>query len=584
MNDVSTLTPPIVRRQAEAVQHDLPADLHPLLTRVYLSRQLTQARQLEQSLSALLPFHDLKDIDKAALLLVEAIQQQRRIVIVADFDADGATSCALAIRALRMMGARNVDFTVPNRFVYGYGLTPEIVRATLDKYPQLIITVDNGISSNEGVAFAKQQGIQVVITDHHLPGKYLPNADAIVNPNQPGCGFASKSIAGVGVIFYVMLAVRARLRQLSWFSQTGLADPRLASLLDLVALGTVADMVALDHNNRIIVAQGLARIRARQTLPGIVALFAVAGRDPPRATTTDIGFCIAPRLNAAGRLEDMRIGIDCLLTDDAPTAMRLAQQLDTLNRERRDIEADMREEALAYIHQYTRADASTALPYGVCLFNPNWHEGVIGIVAGRLKDKLHRPVIVFAPSQQGGLKGSARSIAGLHIRDTLDTIAARHPQLLQKFGGHAMAAGISLHAQDFDEFARIFDATVREQVDEADLHNVVISDGDLDPRFISLPVAELLRAAGPWGQGFPEPCFDGEFEVVNSRVVGEKHLKFTLRPPGVTPLVDAIYFNPAEPRALAAATRVHIAYRLDVNDYQGQQSVQLMIQYLQCVE
>ena len=577
---INTHTAPIVRRTVTATQDSLPASLHPILKRVYLARQVTQADDLERSLGALLPYQDLKGIDTAVSIIAQALAQQQRIVIVADFDADGATSCAVALRALRAFGAQHADFIVPNRFEYGYGLTPEIVQVALEKNPQLIITVDNGISSVDGVAFARSHGINVVITDHHLPGEQLPAADAIVNPNQPGCLFTSKSIAGVGVIFYVMLALRAYLREQHWFADQNIPEPNLATLLDLVALGTVADVVALDHNNRILVAQGLARLRARQACPGILALLNVAGREVERMSTMDFGFCVAPRLNAAGRLDDMSIGIQCLLTDDPAKAAQLASQLDQLNRERRTIEATMRDEAIASLQQLHDLDDLSRLPFGLCLFDANWHEGVIGIVAGRLKERLHRPVIVFAPGKDGLIKGSARSIAGLHIRDVLDEIAALHPALLHKFGGHAMAAGLTLKQTDFAAFQQAFDACVRAHVTEAELQRILLSDGDLPASDLTLELAELLRNAGPWGQGFPEPRFDGVFDVVNARIVGTHHLKLTVRPKGAQRVIDAIYFNMPDSLAIDSLQQVQLVYRLDVNEYQGQRSIQLMVEYL----
>lgn len=574
-------TPQIVQRDVNTLSHALPAELHPVLQRVYLARAVTRPQQLERSLQNLLPFRDLKGIDSAVQLLAQALQQQQRIVIVADFDADGATSCAVAMRGLRAMGARHVDFIVPNRFEYGYGLTPEIVALAAQQQPDVIVTVDNGISSIDGVAAAQQLGIRVLVTDHHLPGSQLPVADAIVNPNQPGCEFASKSIAGVGVIFYVMMALRAHLREQGWFASQNITEPNLANLLDLVALGTVADVVALDHNNRILVSQGLARIRAQQTVPGILALMQIAGRDPLRATATDFGFCVAPRLNAAGRLEDMSIGIQCLLTDDLQRAKDYALQLDKLNRERRDIEAVMRDEAMQVLQQLHDLDDSTSLPWGICLYNTAWHEGVIGIVAGRLKERLHRPVIVFAPARDGQIKGSARSIPGLHIRDVLDEIATQHPEILHKFGGHAMAAGLSLRAADFDTFKTAFDTTVRRHLTEDDLQRVIHTDGELTASEQSLQLAELLRSAGPWGQGFPEPRFAGTFEVLSSRVVGEKHLKLAVRARDSRQVVDAIAFNPPENLLEQTLTQVQLVYKLDVNEYQGQRSVQLLVDYLQ---
>lgn len=577
---VDSTSPHIQRRQAQSATHTLPDSLHPVLTRIFLSRHVTQSQELDRSLSALLRFDDLQGIHNAAQILTQALTTQQRILIIGDFDADGATSCAVAVRALRMMGAVHVDFMVPNRFEYGYGLTPEIVAVAKQQQPDVIVTVDNGISSIDGVAAATALGITVVVTDHHLAGASLPSADAIVNPTQPGCTFPSKSMAGVGVIFYVMLAVRHQLRAQNWFDQQGRPEPNLATLLDLVALGTVADVVSLDQNNRILVAQGLARVRARQACPGILALLNVAGRDPTRITATDFGFCVAPRLNAAGRLDDMSIGIRCLLTDDATTAISLAQTLDQLNRERRRIEADMREEALVALQQLQDIQDSNSLPFGICLYDPQWHEGVIGIVAGRLKDRLHRPVIVFASGKAGFIKGSARSIPGLHIRDVLDDVAALHPTLLQKFGGHAMAAGLTIRAEDFTEFKQAFDARVRTHVTEAELQRVFFSDGELAAAEVSLEMAELIRQAGPWGQGFPEPCFDGLFDVVNARIVGTHHLKLTVKPQGATSVFDAMYFNPPESIDHTRLKQVQLVYRLDINDYLGQRNVQLLIDHL----
>jgi single-stranded-DNA-specific exonuclease len=580
---LSSGSPRIVRRPLPDQQNTLPAELHPILRRIYLARHVTDAQQLERSLHSLLPYQQLKGIDTAVRLLAHAIAAQQRIVIVADFDADGATSCSVAVRALHAMGARQVDFIVPNRFEYGYGLTPEIVTTVLAKSPDVLVTVDNGISSIDGVAAAKQLGMTVIVTDHHLPGKTLPNADAIVNPNQPGCEFPSKHLAGVGVIFYVMLALRAYLREQQWFAQQGITEPVLANLLDLVALGTVADVVTLDHNNRILVSQGLARIRAQQACPGIVALLTIAGRQAVTTSTMDLGFCVAPRLNAAGRLDDMSIGINCLLSDSGDIAAHYASTLDKLNHERRAIEATMRDEAMQYLQQLNQYSTQSELPYGLCFYDPNWHEGVIGIVAGRMKDRLHRPVIVFAPSRDGNIKGSARSIPGLHIRDVLDSVAAQHPHLLTKFGGHAMAAGLTLRQTDFAEFSRVFDAVVRQHIGEEELQHILMTDGDLAEGDLDLRVAEILRQAGPWGQGFPEPRFDGIFDVVTARIVGERHLKLTLRPIGGKKVMDAIQFNVHDIHAIEQHKRVKLVYRLDINEYQGVRSTQLMVEHLQTV-
>lgn len=566
----------IVRRAppAEVPLHGLP----PVLARVYAARAVQSSADLDASLARLLAPERLMGVDAATALLSDAVRAGKRIMVIADFDADGATSCAVALRALRAFGAGDVRFLVPNRFDYGYGLTPEIVAVAAREQPDVLITVDNGMSSIEGVASARARGMHVLITDHHLPGAALPDADAIVNPNQPGCPFPSKHLAGVGVIFYVMLALRARLRALDWFAQRGIPEPNLAALLDLVALGTVADVVTLDRNNRVLVAQGLARINRGKACAGIRALLEVAGRREGRLSASDLGFCIAPRLNAAGRLQDMAMGIACLLTDDPGVAQQYARQLDVLNRERRGIEQEMQAQAARALDALALDGA--VLPHGLCLFDDAWHQGVIGILAGRLKDRLHRPVIAFAPATETEIKGSARSVPGLHIRDALDAVAARHPQLLHKFGGHAMAAGLSLRREHFAPFCEAFDDEVRRHLSESDLCGQVTSDGALEPDEMTLELAQALRAGGPWGQGFPEPVFDGRFQVLERRVVGEKHLKLLLRPVEGGKPVEAIAFN----RSLSDPCReVHAAYRLDVNDYQGYRSVQLVVEYLEPV-
>jgi single-stranded-DNA-specific exonuclease len=572
----------IIQRRAAAVTSDsLPDDLHPVLRRVYLSRALHDARELRYSLEGLHPYAALKGIDAACELLAAALQQQKRILIVADFDADGATSCAVAVRGLRLLGARDVCYVVPNRFTFGYGLTPEIVAVAAQRQPELLITVDNGISSIEGVAAAQQRGMQVLVTDHHLPGEVLPPADAIVNPNQPGDDFPSKNLAGVGVIFYVLMGLRARLRREQWFSRNGIAEPNLAQLLDLVALGTVADVVPLDYNNRILVSQGLARIRAGRACTGIEALLAVAGRNARQLVAADLGFAVAPRLNAAGRLEDMTLGIECLLADDMTRARMMAARLDQLNQERRAIEAQMQDDALRALEALALGEDDPGLPVGVCLFQEQWHQGVIGILASRIKERLHRPVIAFAPAGDDDIKGSARSVPGVHIRDVLDAVAARHPGLLSKFGGHAMAAGLNLARRNFAAFSAAFDEEVRRHLAGEDLRGVIMSDGELVPEELNLALAELLRAAGPWGQTFPEPLFDGLFEIVNQRIVGERHLKMVVKVPGYDRLIDAIAFNAAERACPHPAARARMAYKLDVNEYRGQHSAQLLVEYLE---
>lgn len=563
----------IVRRRAGPIE--LPAGLHPMLARLYAARQVNSAAELDHSLERLLPPDLLRNMDSAVTLLATALRDQRRVLIVADFDADGATSCALAVRALRALGATDVRYVVPNRFEYGYGLTAEIVQVAAQQQPDVLVTVDNGISSIEGVRTARELGIRVLITDHHLPGTELPAADAIVNPNQPGDAFPSKNLAGVGVIFYVMLALRARLRADGWFAQQNIPEPNLARLLDLVALGTVADVVPLDHNNRILVAQGLKRINQGQSCPGIRALLDVAGRAPGRLVAADLGFVVAPRLNAAGRLTDMSLGIECLLADNDAAALDMARQLDALNRERRAIEADMREQAMAAIGKL-RLDGT--LPHGLCLYDDSWHQGVIGILAARIRERVHRPVIAFAPANDSEIKGSARSVYGLHIRDALDAVAARHPGLVSKFGGHAMAAGLSLPRAHLEAFRSAFAEEVARHLGEDDLTGKVLTDGELADADLTIDLAQSLRDGGPWGQGFPEPLFDGHFEVLGSRIVGDKHLRLTLRHADGRS-IEAIAFNSAALQP-PAGSRIEAAYRLDINSYQGNQTLQLVIEHL----
>lgn len=559
----------------------LPRNLHPVLQRIYAARDVRSARELERSLEHLHPFTALTGVDRAAELLHDALAHQKRILIVADFDADGATSCALAVRALRGFGASDVRYVVPDRFRFGYGLTPEIVEVAAQHEPDLIVTVDNGISSIDGVRAAQARGIRVLVTDHHLPAAVLPAADAIVNPNLPGDGFLSKSLAGVGVIFYVMVALRTHLREAGWFDSRGLPEPNLARLLDLVALGTVADVVTLDHNNRILVEQGLRRIRAGQSCPGVRALLEIAGRTPERLVAADLGFAVAPRLNAAGRLEDMSLGIECLLSDDPQQARSMAARLDELNRDRREIEGQMREQAMMAIARLGLKEDGN-LPFGLCLFDAGWHQGVIGILASRIKDRLHRPVIAFAPgATEDELKGSARSVTGLHIRDALDAVAALHPGLISKFGGHAMAAGLSLPRRHLEAFRAAFDAEVRRHLTPEDLQGVVYSDGELPAEDLGLELALLLRDAGPWGQGFPEPVFDGVFQVLDRRIVGERHVKFTVRPAPDGPALDAIAFNAAETAVYEGANLLRLAYRLDVNEYRGARAVQLVVEHME---
>jgi single-stranded-DNA-specific exonuclease len=501
---------------------------------------------------------------------------------VADFDADGATSCALAVRALQLMGATDVRYLVPNRFEYGYGLTPEIVAEALRQQPDLLITVDNGISSLAGVKAAREVGVAVLVTDHHLPGETLPNADVIVNPHLHDNGFAGRNLAGVGVIFYVMAALRSRLRQGGWFQRRGIPEPNLADLLDLVALGTVADVVPLDQVNRILVYQGLQRIRAGRCCAGISALLQVAKRNGRDAVAADMGFAVGPRLNAAGRLEDMSTGIACLLSDDPEEALEIAYRLDRLNRERREIESDMQDQALAVVEEFNR-EGSGQPPFSLCLYRADWHQGVIGILAARLRERFHCPVIAFAPAEAGVIKGSARSIPGLHIRDLLDSIAVCYPQLLKKFGGHAMAAGLSLQEDALEAFGEVFDAEVRKHICEEDLRGVIRSDGALAAADLSLELAQEIRDGGPWGQGFPEPLFDGIFTLVNGRIVGEKHVKMVLQPLQEELFLDAIAFNQGEQGLPETGEQLHAAYRLDVNEYQGRRGLQLVVEYFESV-
>ena len=541
--------------------------LHPLLARLYASRGITDKAELDYELKSLIPPGALTHAAEAARMLADAIEAEARLLIIGDYDCDGATATAVGMRALKMLGA-TVDFLLPDRFKLGYGLSPAIVDVAAEQSPDLIITVDNGIASLEGVARAQELGIATLITDHHLPGETLPAAECIVNPNQPGCDFPSKCIAGVGVMFYVMLALRAELRERGFFADR--PEPNFASLLDLVALGTVADVVKLDRNNRILVSQGLKRMRAGQLQAGLTALFKAAGRDPKRATAMDLGFILGPRLNAAGRLADMRLGVECLLTDDPARALSIAQQLDGLNRERREIESGMQEQALVLLESLTADDAAP----GIALFDPGWHEGVVGILASRIKDKLHRPVFAFAPGEGGLIKGSGRSIPGLHLRDALDLVAKRAPGILVRFGGHAMAAGATLQAEHFDRFRELFAQVAGELLDPADLTRTLETDGALEGGYFSLETARLLENE-IWGQGFPAPLFMDEFEVEQQRVLKEKHLKLRLRKGNTR--IDAIQFNFGK----QPEHNARIAYRLSINEYMGVETTQLMVEHME---
>jgi len=554
------VTRPVPTRAALMLEQ---SGVHPLLARLFAARGIRNKTELDTGLATLLPPDLLKGAAEAAALLADAIAAGQRILIVADYDCDGATACAVGLRALRAFGA-NVDYLVPNRFDTGYGLSPEVVRIAAERKPDLIVTVDNGIASVEGVAEAKRRGIATLITDHHLPGPELPDAEVIVNPNQPGCRFPSKALAGVGVMFYVMLALRAELRRRGAFADG--KEPNLADLLDLVALGTVADVVPLDRNNRVLVAQGLQRIRAGRMQAGLKALFAVAGRDPAQAGTFDLGFALGPRLNAAGRLADMALGIEALTTDDPGRALNIAQQLDAINRERRAIEADMREAAGILLD-----DLDAESRASLVLFDPDWHQGVIGILAGRVKEQLHRPTFAFARGNEGEIKGSGRSIPGLHLRDALDLVAKRRPRLLKRFGGHAAAAGLTLMEDDLAEFEAEFEAVAQHLLSPEDLHRTLVTDGALEAGYRGLDTARLL-AAEIWGQAFPPPVFADIFEVDSQKLLKDKHLKLALRQ-GKTRF-EAIRFNSAEP----APPRIEAAYRLDINEWNGLASVQLLIE------
>ncbi|UTM56796.1 single-stranded-DNA-specific exonuclease RecJ [Photobacterium sp. CCB-ST2H9] len=571
-----------IKRRPEADTSGFSSSVHPLLKRIYASRGLRTDTDLERGARGLHSYDQLNGIDAAVSLLVHALQTHQRIIIVGDFDADGATSSALSVLALRQLGCRNVDYLVPNRFDDGYGLSPEVVEQAQARGAEMIMTVDNGVSSVSGVAAAKEKGIQVLVTDHHLPGEILPAADAIVNPNLHQCNFPSKALCGVGVAFYLMLALRAELRRLNWFTEQGIPEPNLAGLLDLVALGTVADVVALDGNNRILVHQGLQRIRAGQCRPGIRALIEVANRDVSRLVASDLGFALGPRINAAGRLDDMSFGVELLLCEEMQTARRMAVELDGLNQTRKEIEQGMKEEALAICERlkFNQKD----MPYGLALYQADWHQGVIGILASRIKELYHRPVIAFASAGEGEMKGSCRSIPGLHMRDVLDRIDTRQPGMILKFGGHAMAAGLTLKTSQYEAFSAAFDQAVREELDESALKGVLLTDGELAGRDMNLETAELLRGAGPWGQQFPEPSFDGRFRLLQQRLVGSKHLKMILEPIDGGSMIDAIAFNIDVRRwPDASVQQVDLVYRLDVNEFRGNRSVQLMVEHLEAV-
>jgi single-stranded-DNA-specific exonuclease len=558
---------------------DTLATLNPVLQAIYKARNINSTDELDYSFKQLPSPQSMLGMDTMVDVLCEALAEQQKIVIVADFDADGATSCAVAKIGLELLGAHHVNYVIPDRFKFGYGLTPEIVDVALQLNPDVLITVDNGISSIEGVARARQHGLKVLITDHHLPGDELPNANAIVNPNQAGCQFPSRNLAGVGVMFYVLLGLRKRLRDNHWFEQQKLQEPNLAQLLDLVALGTVADVVPLDVINRTLVHQGLLRIKAGQARAGIAALASIAGRDVATLSSADLGFAIAPRLNAAGRLQDMSLGVQCLLSDDMDRAKQITAELDELNSQRRVIEGAMKADALEHLNQLaerTHRDHRKA----VCLYQQNWHQGVIGILASRIKDDLHKPVIAFADSENGELKGSGRSIPGLHLRDVLADVATQHPQLLIRFGGHAMAAGLSLLKTDLELFELEFNRAVVNRSQNIDSEPVIYTDGKLTEQLLGIEFAELLEQSGPWGQGFSEPIFEGVFEIINIRILKEKHVKLELQMFDTKHCLQAIAFNVDQVEQWLGFRQIEIAYRLQINRFRQRKTVQLLIEYL----
>ena len=570
--------PRIVRRTLPEELPELPG--HPVLRRVFAARGITAAEQIEYRLAGLL-VPSLGGLEQACAIVGSAIRMRQRIVVVGDFDCDGATGTAVAVRGLRLLGASNIGYAVPNRLVHGYGLSPALVDELAPQQPELIITVDNGVAAHAGIAAARSRGMRVVVTDHHLPGPTLPEADAMVNPNLAGDAFPSKSLAGVGVMFYLLLALRARLRTQGWFAEQAMAEPDLSTLLDLVALGTVADLVALDYNNRVLVEAGLRRIRNGRSCAGIAALFVSGKRDCSKASASDLGFVVAPRLNAAGRIDDISLGIECLLADDTLRATALADKLSTLNAERREMQTDMTAQAEATVHKWILQNGTESLPFGLVLFDPDWHQGIVGLVASRLKDLLHRPVIACAPAGDSSeeVKGSGRSITGFHLRDVLADVDAAHPGLLGRFGGHAMAAGLSLQRSELARFAAAFDEAARRRLLPEQLDAVLPTDGSLEAADYTLDLALQLRSAGPWGQAFLEPLFDGEFDIAGTRTMGDVHLRLKLRQRGHDAVLDAVFFNADRYPPLAASIRA--AFQLEIDEWNGTQSLRLLLRHVE---
>lgn len=580
---VKTQSSSSIKRRDMPVSEELKnSDLHPLLKKIYANRGVTKLKQVDYSLEKLIDFSMLKDIDLAAEIVSQAIMENKRIMVVGDFDADGATSCAVMMRSLKAFGLDNVDYLVPNRFDFGYGLSPQIVDVAFESKPDLIVTVDNGISSIDGVQRANELGITVVVTDHHLAADTLPDAAAIVNPNQPGCEFPSKVIAGVGVAFYLMLAVRAVLREKKWFDASSRSEPNMAHFLDLVALGTVADVVPLDENNRILVESGLKRIRVNKACTGINALLTIAGKSIEACSAQDFGFIIGPRLNAAGRLDDMSIGIECLLSDDYEQAFQYASTLNQMNLQRRQIEGEMLVQAFTLLEQQIeQLDDVEVIPDALALYDKQWHQGVVGLLASRIKEKYHRPVIAFADAGDGELKGSGRSIPGLHMRDVLDAVSKQQDDLIEKFGGHAMAAGLSIKQENLARFQQAFSEQVSAVLRPEDLHNINETDGAVDEEYMTIEASEIFKYASPWGQLFPEPVFDDVFKVMNWRIVGEKHLKLDLLKTESGACYSAIAFNKTDEDLPAGDDDIRVVYRLDVNEFRGKRSLQLIVQHIE---